>query len=80
MDSPTCFFCQVFSENEIVRMTIQNVLPAKGGGASYLILNLPDGKKYSIFFGPCYALDNEKDKIAEVTGLEVNTAPKAYDA
>lgn len=72
--------CQVFNKPEIVSFTIQNVLPARGSGGSYLELNFKDEKQnYVVFSGACHAFDTYKDKISELTGLEIKMAPEYHD-
>ncbi|WP_405291687.1 hypothetical protein [Algibacter sp. Ld11] len=73
-------YSQVYNTCDISSFTIQNVLPAKGGGASYLELNFKnDNRSYVIFYGSCQNFDAYKEKISKLTGLEIITAPEYYD-
>lgn len=72
--------CQVFDKSEIISFTIQNILPAKGGGAGYLELNLKDNSSgYAIFSGACHVFNLYKDKISKLTDFEIKMAPEYYD-
>lgn len=72
--------CQVFNKSEIISFTIQNILPARGSGGSYLELNFKDkSQNYTVFTGMCHAFDSYKDKISELTGLEIEMAPEYHD-
>ncbi|WP_148304588.1 hypothetical protein [Formosa agariphila] len=73
-------YCQVFDKSEIQSFTIQNILPAKGGGGSYLELDFKDNKKsIAIFSGPCHVFNAYQDKLSKLTGLKINIAAEFYD-
>lgn len=72
-------YCLIFDKKDILSCTIQNILPAKGSGGSYLILNLKDNITMGVFSGACNVFNSFNEKISSLTGLEVNMAPEYYD-
>lgn len=73
-------YCQVFDKSEIISLTIQNVLPAKGSGGSNLELNFKDKRRsYAIFSGTCHVFNPYCEKISKLTGLEIKMGPEYHD-
>ena len=72
-------YCLIFDKKDIISFTIQNILPAKGSGGSYLMLNLKDNNSISVFSGACNVFNAFNEKISNLTGLEVNMAPEYHD-
>lgn len=65
---------------EIKEIIIQNILPAKGNGCSYLELSFNDNKRYeTVFRGRCYDLDNFQNPLKMVTGFDVIMAEPYHD-
>lgn len=73
-------FSHVFDSKDIKSFFIQNILPAKGGGGSYLELLLEDQQyNYSIFTECCYFFDKYSERIMKLTNKEVNFGQEYYD-
>ena len=70
---------QVFKRRQIKRLTVQNVLPAKGEGGGYLQVNLSDNSYTNIFSGKCHVFDKYTAEISILTGIEVLIAEPYCD-
>ena len=71
---------QIFDHSEIKSLTIQNVLPAKGGGGAYLEINFSENNNYqAIFSGNIYVFDKYRKALSELIKKEVLMAEEYYD-
>ncbi len=65
-------FSQVYDREEIKSFCIQNILPAKGSGGSYLELILENQKNnYAIFSEHCHFFDKYSESIKKLTNKEL---------
>lgn len=71
--------CKIEDLNAVESFTIQNVLPAKGGGGAYLIIKLNNGRNYEVISGKCYCFDSLGEKLAQMTNKPVGMAPEYHD-
>jgi hypothetical protein len=73
-------YCQVFGKNEIRQLTIQNILPAKGAGTAYLMVDfVNNSRNLTVLSGECKIFDSYITQLNLLTGLEVNMAPEHHD-
>ncbi len=73
-------YSETFSTDAIQSVTLQNILPAKGGGGAYLMLQLDEGQHpYTVFYGACHTLDPYRHEIATITGQELIVLPEYHD-
>lgn len=73
-------FSQVFDINEIKLFHIQNILPAKGGGGSYLELIMENQKyNYSILTESCHFFDKYAKDIKKLTRKDVIFGKEYHD-
>ena len=73
-------YAQVFDQDEIKQLAIQNILPAKGPGGGYLEVRFADESRiYAILSGACHVFDAYKSRLEKLTGLTVHEAPPYHD-
>lgn len=73
-------FSQVYDQDEIKSLQIQNVLPAKGGGSSNLELILELGKNhYEIFSEKCHYFDRYAETLKQLLNLELTFGEEYHD-
>lgn len=73
-------YFQVFDYDEIKQIQIRNILPAKGPGGGYLILNLNhENENHTIFTGSCNIFDSFKVQITQLTNKRVIIEADEYD-
>lgn len=75
--SDTEFSC-VFNLDAVVSFEIQNVLPAKGGGYSYFMVHLQNGRA-TIFNADCHFFNSYVEDIEKLTGKKVVIAVDSYN-
>ncbi|HCN49843.1 MAG TPA: hypothetical protein DIT10_12245 [Chryseobacterium sp.] len=67
---------KLFVLSEVKGFEIQNVLPAKGAGYSWMSLCLLNGKSYEI---ADFTFQNYAEEITQITGLSVTFLPEYYN-
>jgi hypothetical protein len=73
-------FSQVYDQEEIKSLVIQNVLPAKGGGSGDLELVLEQGvNHYRILSGKCYYFDTYAQALKQLMQKELAFGDEYYD-
>ncbi|MBY0534223.1 MAG: hypothetical protein K2P88_00105 [Chitinophagaceae bacterium] len=73
-------FSQLFSQSELLSVSIQNIIPAKGGGGSYLELNLKNRDyPYAVFTEQYKYFDPFSSSISELLQLEIDIKPEYHD-
>lgn len=72
-------FCQLFDIDEVRNFSIQNVLPAKGGGYSELAFALKSGREVSIFTADQNYFDEYKNELKSTFDREVIFLPEYYN-
>jgi len=73
-------YSQVFDLSTIASFSIQNILPAKGGGGAYLDIIFNNGdSRYTVFTGACHAFDGIRKKLETLASIQVFMAPEQYD-
>lgn len=70
-------YALILDKVEITSLTIQDILPAKGRGGSYLMVDRKDKKNITVFSGNCKVYN--WDEISRLTGLDVHVAPEYHD-
>jgi len=71
-------FSQVYDKEEIKSFSIQNILPAKGSGSSYLEIVL-EKQKYAVLSESCHFFDKYADEIRNLTSKELTFGQEYYD-
>lgn len=73
-------FSQVYGQDEIKSLVIQNVLPARGSGSSNLELVLEHGKnQYGIFSEKCHYFDAYADRLKLLMNKELEFGQEYHD-
>jgi hypothetical protein len=73
-------YSRVYGKDEILSFTIQNWLPAKGGGMADLnIRSVHEEYAASVFSAPCNFFDAYADRIRSMTGKPLDFLPEASD-
>lgn len=73
-------YSQVYEKDEIKSFCIQNILPAKGGGAGRLELSLANEKhQYAIFTGECHFFDKYAEDIKALTNKDLTFGQPYHD-
>ncbi|MFP3832512.1 hypothetical protein [Chryseobacterium sp. SIMBA_028] len=70
---------KLFILTDIKGFEIQNMLPAKGQGGSFLSVGLSNGRFYEISEAGVYTFDKYADDISKITGIAVTFAPEYYN-
>ncbi|MCE3227232.1 MAG: hypothetical protein K0S32_1783 [Bacteroidetes bacterium] len=72
-------YSQVFDKNEIKSFSVQNILPAKGGGGAYLEIVMEGKNNYVIFNENCHFFDKYVNTIRSITEKDLTFAPEYHD-
>ncbi len=73
-------FSQVYDQEEIKSLIIQNVLPAKGGGSGSLELVLEKGvNHYSILSGKCHCFDTYPNALKQLIKKDLAFGEEHHD-
>jgi len=70
---------KLFILSEIKGFEIQNMLPAKGGGGSWIVVRLLNGGACEIAEAGEYSFDEYAEEITQITGLSVTFLPEYYN-
>ncbi|MGU3374594.1 hypothetical protein [Chryseobacterium sp. M5A1_1a] len=70
---------KLFILSDIQGLEIQNMLPAKGEGGSFLSVRLSNSKSFEISEAGVYTFDEYADDIVKTTGLTVIFAKEYYN-
>ena len=72
-------FSMIFGKDEIKNITIQNLLPAKGPGGSYLRVLLANNNELEIFNGDVRAFNPFIEQLKTLTAKEIVMKPEYPD-
>lgn len=70
---------KLFILSEVKGLEIQNMLPAKGGGGSWIVVRLLNGGSCEIAEAGEYSFDEYVEEITQITGLSVTMLPEYYN-
>ncbi|WP_106917771.1 hypothetical protein [Chryseobacterium aurantiacum] len=70
---------KLFILTDIKGFEIQNMLPAKGQGGSFLSVCLSNGRFSEISEAGVYTFDKYADDLSKITGIAVTFAPEYYN-
>lgn len=70
---------KLFILSEVTGFEIQNMLPAKGGGGSWILVCFANGTSCEIAEAGQYSFDEYADEISKVTNLPVTFLPEYYN-
>lgn len=74
------FHTQIFELQNVKSFSVENMLPAKGGGMGYLNIQFHKGKSdRCILTGDCHAMDGIADQLTELSGKPVTFLPEYYN-